>query len=388
MFSKRKLDIAVAHLSLNFFGGEEKLCLSVIETLKLSGHRVTLFTVEKTDWASASRFFDHVVRPDVQVYPRSSMVRGEFTKTSALVFAYAKYLGGLISLRGRYDLVINTYGDLVNSIADVSYVHFPIRATLDYSQIPVFVSPVKWAAYCQVYNLAASFVDRISPSLLLTNSKFTQQIVKEYLKRESLVLHPPVNVKSYAKAKVKSENLVVTVSKFTTKRCLHRVPQIARNTQNARFIIIGGADKYSAGTIVTLQKAIKEQGVQDRVILMPNIQRSRLMELLASAKVYLHVMPSEHFGISIIEAMAAGCVPVVHRSGGPWLDILDQKQGKYGFSYGTPEEAACLIENILNDGRLGSEVSRAAQKRSFEYDESSFRKSLQVLISKLTLRDR
>jgi alpha-1,2-mannosyltransferase len=387
MLSKRKLDIAVAHLSLNFFGGEEKLCLSVIEALKLSNHRVTLFTVEKTDWASASRFFDCAMRPDAQVYPKSSMIRSGLTKTSALVFAYVKYLEGLISLRGKYDLIINTYGDLVNSIADVSYVHFPIKATLDYSQIPVFMSPIKWTAYCQVYNLAALFVDRISPSLLLTNSKFTQQIVKKYLKRESSVLHPAVDVKSYAKTKVKSENLVVTVSKFTTKRCLHRVPQIARNTKNARFIIIGGADKYSAETIVTLQKAIREQGVQDRVILMPNVQRSRLIELLASAKVYLHVMPSEHFGISIIEAMAAGCVPIVHRSGGPWLDILDQKQGKYGFSYETPEEAAYIIENILNDERLGTEVSRAAQKRSFEYDESSFRRSLQVLVTRLTSRD-
>jgi len=388
MPSKRKLDIAVAHLSLNFFGGEEKLCLSIIEALKLSGHRVTLFTVEKTDWVSASRFFNHVVKPDLQVYSESSMIRRGFTKTSALILAYAKYLVGLISLRRKYGLVINSYGDLINSIADVSYVHFPIKATLDYSQIPVFVSPVKWKVYCQVYNLAASYVDKISPSFLITNSKFTQQIVKEYLKRESSVLYPPVDVKLYAKAKVKSENLVVTVSRFTTKRCLQKVPQIARNTQNARFIIIGRADQYSTETIDSLQKAIKEQNVQDRVILMPNVKRSRLIELLATAKVYLHVMPSEHFGISIIEAMAAGCIPIVRRSGGPWLDILDQKQGKYGFSYETPEEAAYLIGNILNDEKLRSEVSLAAQKRSFEYDESSFRRRLQVLISKLTSMDR
>jgi glycosyltransferase involved in cell wall biosynthesis len=382
MLSSRKLNVAIAHLSLNFFGGEERLCLSIIEALKLSNHKVTLFTVEKTDWVSALRFFNIVTRPDVEIFSKAS-IRGHLTRTSTLALAYTRYLEGLIRLRRKYDLVINTYGDLVNSIADISYVHFPIKATLEYSQIPVFVSPAKWAAYCQVYNLVTSIVDRINPSILLTNSKFTQQIVRKYLRRNSLVLHPPVDVQSYARVNVKSENLVVTVSKFTPKRCLHRVPLIARNTQNARFIIVGGADEYSIETIANLQELIREQDVQDRVVLMPNVQRSKLMELLVRAKVYLHVMPSEHFGISIVEAMAAGCVPVVHRSGGPWLDILDQNQGKYGFSYETPEKAAYLINNILRDERLRSEVSHAAQKRSFEYDESAFRKSLQGIISGL-----
>jgi hypothetical protein len=37
--------------------------------------------------------------------------------------------------------------------------------------------------------------------------------------------------------------------------------------------------------------------------------------------------------MSVVEGMAAGCVPVVSRCGGPWFDILDCKQGVYGFSY-------------------------------------------------------
>jgi alpha-1,2-mannosyltransferase len=377
-----KLDIAIAHLSLNFFGGEEKLCLSIIEALKLSDHKVTLYTIDKTDWASTIRFFGGSVKPDTEIISKSPIC-GDFTRTSNLVLAYTHYLEGLIRLRRRYDLVINTYGDLFNSIADVAYVHFPIKATLGYSQTPVFASPAKWAAYCQVYSLLASIVNNIHPSLLLTNSKFTQQVVMKYLNRKSLVLHPPVDVKTYARVKVKSENLVVTLSKFTPKKYLHRVPLIARNTQKAKFIIAGGTNEYSIKIMAGVRKATREYGVEDRVILMPNVEHSQLVELLTQAKVYLHVMPSEHFGISIIEAMAAGCVPIVHRSGGPWLDILDQNQGKYGFSYEKPEEAACLIDNILGNRRLENEVSHAAQERSFEYDESVFRKNLQMIINKL-----
>lgn len=377
-----KLDIAIAHLSLNFFGGEEKLCLSIIEALKLSGHKVTLYTIDKTDWASAIRFFGGSAKPDTEIFSKSA-VRRDFTKTSNLVLAYTYYLEGLIRLRQKYDLVINTYGDLFNSIADVAYVHFPLKATVEYSQTPVFASRAKWAAYCQVYSLLASIVNNIYPSLLLTNSKFTQQVVMKYLKRKSLVLHPPVDVKTYARVTVKLENLVVTLSKFTPKKCLHRIPLIARNTRKAKFIIAGGTNEYSPKIMAGVRKAARDYGVKDRVILMPNVEHSRLVELLTQAKVYLHVMPSEHFGISIIEAMAAGCVPVVPKSGGPWLDILDQNQGKYGFSYERPEEAACLIDSILGNRRLENEVSHAAQERSFEYDESVFSRNLQTIIDKL-----
>ncbi len=388
MLSSDRPDIALAHLSLNFFGGEEKLCLSIIEALKMSKHKVTLFTIDRTDWTGAMRFFGSFMRPDVEIFSEFSTMHHGLTKASIAASAYIKYLLGLVKLRRKYDMVINTYGDMVNSIADVAYVHFPIKATIDYSQTPAFLSPTRWALYCQIYKLATSVLDSINPSFLLTNSKFTQQIIRKYMKREALVLHPPVDVQSYASRNEKSESFVVTVSKFTPKRCLHRVPLIARKTQKAKFIIAGGADEYSTKTIADLKKVIEECNLEDRVILMPNVQRSKLVELLARSKVYLHVMPSEHFGISIIEAMAAGCVPIVHRSGGPWLDILNQNQGKYGFSYTTLEEAAYLIDNIMDNEKLRSEVSGAAQERSLEYDETIFRKNLQTIIGKLASSNR
>jgi len=380
-----KVNVAVAHLSLNFLGGEERLCLSFIEALKLCNHRVTLFTIEQTDWASVREFFGDVAKPNKEVFSTALVKRMDLVRASTVGTAYANYLIGLTRLirKRKYDLVINTYGDLVSSFADVAYVHFPIKATLDYSQIPAFVSPFKWTIYCQIYRLIASVIDRINPSLLLTNSKFTQQVVYKYLKRNAFVLHPPVDVHAYTSKSMDRENYVITISKFTPKRHLHRVPLIAKNTRNARFVIVGGADKYSTKTISDLQKTINNFGVEDRVTLMPNVSRSRFVELLANAKVYLHVMPDEHFGISVIEAMAAGCVPVVHRSGGPWLDILEQKQGKYGFSYATPEEAAGIIDNIMVDESMRSSISSAAKEHSSEYDESAFRRKLMNVLEKV-----
>ena len=52
----------------------------------------------------------------------------------------------------------------------------------------------------------------------------------------------------------------------------------------------------------------------------------------------------ENYGISILEAMAYGLVPVVPESGGPWEDIIEH--GKYGYGFISTDEAVEQIKNI------------------------------------------
>jgi len=39
--------------------------------------------------------------------------------------------------------------------------------------------------------------------------------------------------------------------------------------------------------------------------------------VLGRSAAFIHVRPHEPFGIVVAEAMAAGAVPIVHKSGGP-----------------------------------------------------------------------
>lgn len=43
---------------------------------------------------------------------------------------------------------------------------------------------------------------------------------------------------------------------------------------------------------------------------------------LSKASIGLNTMVDEHFGINVVEYMAAGVIPVAHRSGGPLKDII------------------------------------------------------------------
>ena len=56
----------------------------------------------------------------------------------------------------------------------------------------------------------------------------------------------------------------------------------------------------------------------------------------------MHPTLNEHFGISIVEAMALGCIPVVHDSGGP-REFVNEK-----FRYESVEEAAEKVEKAAD----------------------------------------
>ncbi len=47
-----------------------------------------------------------------------------------------------------------------------------------------------------------------------------------------------------------------------------------------------------------------------------NAPYSELLGLLGEAVAGLHTMRDEHFGISVVEYMAAGAIPIAHNSGG------------------------------------------------------------------------
>jgi len=74
-------------------------------------------------------------------------------------------------------------------------------------------------------------------------------------------------------------------------------------------------------------------------------------------------MKYEHFETAIIEAMSVGLVPIVHKSGSPWIDILCMKQDKYGYAYKISEEASALISELLVNESLRMEVVTRAQRR-------------------------
>jgi glycosyltransferase involved in cell wall biosynthesis len=86
-----------------------------------------------------------------------------------------------------------------------------------------------------------------------------------------------------------------------------------------------------------------------------------------------HPELAEHFGIATVEAMAAGCVPVVINRGGQ-ADIV--RHGQTGFLWNTLEELERYTLQLARDSDLWERLSAAAQLRAATFSRPRFVKRM------------
>ena len=80
----------------------------------------------------------------------------------------------------------------------------------------------------------------------------------------------------------------------------------------------------------------------------------------------------EHFGITTVEAMSAGCVPVVINQGGQ-IEIIGNSDS--GFLWDKTEELINYSTRLINDEPLMSRMSKQALIRSKLFEIENFRKN-------------
>ena len=157
-------------------------------------------------------------------------------------------------------------------MSDVAYVHFPLKANLEYSQTPPIMGAFKWRVCSQFYNLFFKLFDKVDHSVILVNSTFIAKLVERFTHRKSIVVHPPVDTKASLNTQnQKRTNTIVTISRYSPKRHLETIPLIAKHTKSADFIIMGNADESSAGTIQSLNKLIDNLKLRGKVKMLTNV---------------------------------------------------------------------------------------------------------------------
>ncbi|CAL9770857.1 unnamed protein product [Musa acuminata subsp. burmannicoides] len=99
-----------------------------------------------------------------------------------------------------------------------------------------------------------------------------------------------------------------------------------------------------------------------------------LVQLLGSAVAGLHSMIDEHFGISVVEYMASGVIPIAHNSAGPKMDIGFNEGGRQtGFLASNKEEyaeAILMVIKMPEAERLA--IAAAARKHAQRCSEQKF----------------
>jgi len=383
------LNIAITHSSLNLCGGAERLSIFMAQTLQDAGNRVAIATLDKTNWSQIQKKFGLTFKPHEEFFLLSNKFETDsFFKRGLLTLASLFVNTTLLKLK-RYDLIINTSGEVVNFRGDIVYINaVPFVAGFNsFRGIPI--ENIRWRCFRKALNVGLRVIDKVNRhSLLLTNSKFNAHIIKKSFDSQALVIYPPVEVKRFIplSKKRRREDLILSANRVRPGKNLEIIPKVAKIVKNSTFLMVGPSDKASEKTILKLQKCVKQYDVQDRVQLLTNKPISFLEKAMSEAKIFFHTQNSEAFGMAVVEAMAAGCVPVVPRSGGPWFDILDCKQGLYGFSYSNVKEAAEIIDRLLKDDKLRETVAARARKRALMFDSLIFERKILDLVNDVSKR--
>lgn len=125
-----------------------------------------------------------------------------------------------------------------------------------------------------------------------------------------------------------------------------------------------------------------ELKVDGNVEFYKNLLYRDLVKLLGGAVVGIHSMIDEHFGISVVEYMAAGAIPIAHNSAGPKMDIVLEEDGQQtGFLAQNAEEYADAIVKIISmpeTERL--EMAAAARRRAARFSEQRFYEDFKAAI--------
>jgi glycosyltransferase involved in cell wall biosynthesis len=252
--------------------------------------------------------------------------------------------------------------------------------------------------YLHVVNKRTALINKrrekiiCNADVVFVNSLFSYRIAKETFgefKNKFKVLQPPINynyIRRFNDQKIKSNEIlrIVFLGRITRDKKPHvlleaieKLPSYIKN--NLEISIIGDPPRRDLAYLRMLKKKLLKLNIKFKWYL--KIPENVKYKVLSSTHIYVHTKPWEHFGFSVIEAMATGNVAVVHRSGGPWEDITDY--GKYGLGYSSVDELAEILTDLHESPEKLEKYSKLAIERAKDYDVSIFKRKLINFIEEL-----
>jgi glycosyltransferase involved in cell wall biosynthesis len=226
------------------------------------------------------------------------------------------------------------------------------------------------------------------------NSEFTRDRNKSLFPGvKTAVLYPPV---SFIIKSEQRENIILHVGRFRVidsegsdyKKQEMMITtfekMIDKGLKGWKLVIAAGVRDADRESFANLEKSAKGYPI----IFMINKTSDELATMYHKAKIYWHASGfgedlvhhpefAEHFGISTVEAMGAGTVPVVINAGGQKEIIQD---GIDGFLWDTEDEFIAKTNRLIKDPVLWQSVSEQAKKRAKDFSVDKFCHDVNELI--------
>jgi glycosyltransferase involved in cell wall biosynthesis len=192
----------------------------------------------------------------------------------------------------------------------------------------------------------------------IANSRFVQQRIQSSYGRDSAVIYPPVDVDAFELGRPAEDFYLIVTELVAYKRVDLAID--AFNRLGKRLVVLGDGPE-GAALRARARPNIEFLGRQPFATLRDRFERCR-------AFIYPQI---EDFGITAVEAQAAGRPVIAFRQGGALETVIDGKTGLF-FDEQTPESLAACIEEF----EQRSYSAAACRENAERFRPESFREAI------------
>lgn len=232
---------------------------------------------------------------------------------------------------------------------------------------------------------------------VVSNSEYTREWVGRWWGVETAVLNPPVTLQD----RLAKEKIILNVGRFFAPEHGHckkqldmvramRALQWRGRSDGWVLHLVGGVSEVDRPYLEKVQSEAADLPVELHI----GASGAELSDLYGRASIYWHATglgedpgrdPDrfEHFGITTVEAMSAGVVPVAIRAAGQ-LEVVEH--GVSGMHWEPLVQLVCFTEDLICDPERLATMSKAAEERARRYGMPAFGGRLEGIVESLTER--
>lgn len=286
----------------------------------------------------------------------------------------------------RYDLMINSSNSLAYlppGTPVISYVHYPretrvheTAADMHQPQRPCRPSR-RWGRI-----VLRRLYERGRPSdvgRVVCNSQFTREALARHYPStaDAPVLYPPVAVRDGLTPTHERDPAVMTLGRFAPSKNQIGQIDLASRLGGVRLRVAGFAGPRNPYYDACCRRVELCGAVRDRVELHPDLSADAVTRMLTRSSYFLHTTIHEPFGITTVQAIARGCVPLVHDSGGQ-REVVDLPELRYGHL----DEVPGMIAQLEAQGRAARRrlVEHLQARAVARFDTQVFRSRMRALL--------
>lgn len=317
-----KLKVALVHDYIREYGGAERVLKTLIELFP----DAPIYTAFKVTDSTADKEF------------RGKKVFESFLAPLLKFDNFYSPLRFLIPViwksfdLSNYDLVITsaswyvTRGFKIGPLTKViCYCHTPPRWLYGYETSVKFTKywPVKiYAAIVGHFIRMYDFTSAQKVDYFISNSKNVAERIEKFYRRDSVVIYPPVEVEKIIEAtrNLNKEDYFLIVSRLVGAKGLEEAAKLAKKL-NFKLKIVGETHGFA-----DVKRELERLG-GGNMELLGRVPDAELYTLYGKTKGFIALARDEDFGMTLVEAQAAGTPAIAFNGGGFRESVVDGVTG-------------------------------------------------------------